>query len=181
MIRNAALLVVNIQAALLDLCPWNKKEFMETAVSVLGACRAAGVPVVFARHEGGPGSIYEPGTDGWNMPREVAPLPGEAIIDKRYSSAFHRTDLQEHLESIGCRNLILMGMQTEFCIDATCKSAFEREFSVTIPLEGHTTLDYEHVTAATLHKLYSRDIWDGRFASVLPAAELIRGLSFGKS
>lgn len=177
MIRNAALLVVDIQVALLDLCPWNKETFMETACSLLAACRAAGIPVVFVRHEGAPGGIFERDTAGWAIAPEVAPLPGEKIFDKRYSSAFHRTALQEHLESIGCRNLILMGMQTEFCMDATCKSAFEREFTVTVPLEGHTTLDHGNIRAATLHAFYSQGIWDGRFATVIPAAELLPELS----
>ena len=54
---------------------------------------------------------------------------GERIFEKCYNSAFKDTGLEEYLKEKKITDIILGGLQTEYCIDATCKSAFERGLS----------------------------------------------------
>jgi len=63
----------------------------------------------------------------------MAPQNTDKIIDKKYNSVFGKTELHQYLQAIDASNIILCGMQTEYCIDATCKAAFEMDYNVTIP------------------------------------------------
>jgi nicotinamidase-related amidase len=63
-------------------------------------------------------------------------------------------------------------MQTEYCIDATCKAAFEHGFSIIIPEQTNTTFDNQYMNAKTLYEFYHYQIWQNRFARVLPMEEV---------
>ena len=72
-------------------------------------------------------------------------------------------------------DLILMGMQTEYCIDATCKAAFELGYGVVIPTGATTTYDNEFMSGEATVRFYEEKIWAGRFADLMPA-EAVLGL-----
>ena len=63
-------------------------------------------------------------------------------------------------------------MQTEYCVDATCKVAFELGFQVIIPRNTTTTFDCDFATGEALAKYYEEQIWAGRYASVVPVEEV---------
>ncbi|WP_411676144.1 hypothetical protein [Caproicibacter sp.] len=68
-------------------------------------------------------------------------------------------------------------MQTEYCIDSTCKTAFELGFGVIIPEGTFTTFDNGPLDAAELCEFYSSRIWNRRFASVIPFKDLAKLIS----
>lgn len=70
-------------------------------------------------------------------------------------------------------------MQTEYCIDATCKSALERGYQVILPKGGTTTYDNDFLSAEMLCRYYEEKIWNGRFASVL-APDTVCGMLHNK-
>lgn len=72
-----------------------------------------------------------------------------------------------------CYESILVGLQTEYCIDTTCKIAFEYGYNVIIPEETNTTFDNEYLPGNMLYELYNYKIWDKRFANVIPVKEVI--------
>lgn len=100
------------------------------------------------------------------MSKIITPNPGEVIFDKQFNSAFVKTDLKNYLANKGIETIILVGMQTEYCIDATCKSAFEHGFKVIIPEKTNTTYDNGVLTAKQIYEHYMDRIWKGRFARV---------------
>lgn len=165
---GAALLVVDVQQALLDKGPWGKEQLVGSIAGLLGAFRAAGRPVVFVRHDDGPGTGLAFGAPGWQVAREVAPLPGERVFDKRFNSAFMGTGLGGYLEKLGADTLVIAGMQTEYCIDATIKSAFERGYRVLVPAEGVATFGNGGLDAGQIGRFFLGNIWQGRYAQVLP-------------
>ncbi|MBO4305623.1 MAG: isochorismatase family protein [Clostridia bacterium] len=59
-----------------------------------------------------------------------------------------------------------MGLQTNYCIDATVKSAFERGFDVIIPDGTNSTFDNKYMTAETAVKYYNEDVWEELVDSV---------------
>ena len=61
---------------------------------------------------------------------------------------------------------------TDYCIDATCKAAFEHGFKVVIPKQTNTTFDNEYLTGEKLYEYYNYKIWDKRFARVIAVEEL---------
>lgn len=174
---HAVLLVVDVQKGLMEEGPHQGKNVLQRIRSLISACRKSEVEVVYVRHDGGAGSGLEPGTDGFEICAEIAPQHGEKVFVKQYNSAFLKTGLKDYLDQRGIREIILVGMQTEYCIDATCKTAFELGFRVLIPEGTVTTFDNGPLSAAQLCDFYSARIWNKRFASVLPFSDLLQAVS----
>lgn len=170
--QNAALLVVDVQQGLLDKGPFEKERLVKTLGRLLGEFRRGERPVLFVRHDDGPGTELAAGARGWEIAREVSPLKGEKIFDKRFNSAFLETGLEKHLGELGIKTLVVAGMQTEYCIDATVKSAFERGFQVLLPKGGITTFDNGGFPAARINRFYYENIWQGRFGEIVEGAIL---------
>ncbi len=72
------------------------------------------------------------------------------IIRKQASDAFYETPLDDVLHSLGVSHLVVTGMQTEYCVDATSRRATSLGYDVTLVADGHTTGDYELLRAAQI-------------------------------
>ena len=108
--------------------PYNDEQVILNIKHLISYCRNKCIEVIYVRHDDGAGSELERNTDGWQIYSEIAPQIDDMIFDKKYNSAFLHTGLKEYLDSKKTRNIILVGLQTEYCIDATCKAAFEYDY-----------------------------------------------------
>ncbi len=171
---NIILLVVDVQSTLIKKHPYNEKKVIENINKLILTAKGSNKEVVYVRHNDGEGSDLEMGSDGWQIYHDIAPDNGEYIVDKEYNSAFHKTGLREYLERKKIDTIILVGLQTEYCIDATLKSAFDYEYKIIIPEETNTTFDNEYLPGRKLYELYNYKIWNNRFANVLSMKKVIR-------
>ncbi|PLZ00630.1 cysteine hydrolase [Burkholderia sp. WAC0059] len=78
------------------------------------------------------GRLLVRGEAGWQFIAELAPLPGEIVIDKPGTGAFHGTDLYHVLITSGISNLVLVGVTTGVCITSTAREASDRGFNVLV-------------------------------------------------
>ncbi len=171
---NIVLLVVDVQNALMNEHPHQERRVIESIQKLLDAARSHQKEIVYVRHDDGPGTEFEYGTDGWQIYEEVAPKEGEFIVEKRYNSAFHKTGLKAYLDSKQVDTILLTGMQTEYCIDATLRSAFDLEYTVIIPEGTNTTFDNEYLSGEKLYEYYNFKIWNNRYAKVVTLEEAVR-------
>jgi nicotinamidase-related amidase len=104
----------------------------------------------------------------------VAPQAGEPVTVKRRNSGFYQTDLDAKLKAAGIDALVIAGMQTEYCVDATVRSAFERDYRVTVAADAHTTFDGDILPAPTIIA-YTQHIWNGRYARLKSSDEIAFG------
>jgi len=134
-----ALLVIDVQRALLDeLSPLRRDELLATLVPFLDRARAAGIPIVYIRNDGSPDELI-PGTPEWEIGDEVAPHPGDTIVEKRHNDAFVETNLTDVLTTLGTDHLIVSGMQTDYCVNATLRGAARHGYRTTLVADAHAT------------------------------------------
>jgi len=145
----SALMIVDVQQGMFALpSPLHRgEEVVRRIAGLLERARTAGAPVVHIQHDGGPGDVLAKGSAGWPHHPLVAPRPGEIVVEKRNSGAFHDTDLHRRLGEAGVDRLVIAGMQTEMCVDSACRGAKALNYRVALVADGHTTYDTPVITA----------------------------------
>lgn len=81
-------------------------------------------------------NVLEPGSRWVDVDSRLAPLPGEAVIEKRWASGFFATDLADRLEAAGADSLVVTGLTTSGCVRATVLDGLQHDFPVVVPREA---------------------------------------------
>ncbi len=158
------LLVIDMQKGLIDEELYDCESFMENCIRLIDAARKKHVEVIYAQHDAGPGSGLTIGDKGFEIADEVRPEPGEKVFIKTINSCFGNKELKKYLKKYlkkqEDRRLMIIGLQTNYCIDATVKSAFERGFEVIVPEGTNSTFDNDYMNAETTVRYYNEDVWE---------------------
>jgi nicotinamidase-related amidase len=146
---DTALLVIDVQVGNFDESApvYGGSDLLDKIGRLIAQARKAGVPVVYVQHCGPEGAVDEPGTPGWEIHPAIAPVEGDPVVPKRHPDAFQDTTLQTELASRGIKGLIITGIQTEYCVDTTCRRAYSLGYDVTLVEDAHSTWDTDLFTA----------------------------------
>jgi nicotinamidase-related amidase len=173
--ENTLLLIVDVQNAIADQKPYLFEEVISNIRLLLEVSRQFHKPVIFIQHDDGIGSELEINSRGWEIVKEIAPLPGERVIPKRFNSAFRETSLEKELNEMKIKKLIIVGLQTEFCIDTTIRVAFEKGFEVILPENTHSTIDGKFLSAREII-MHHNHLFNNRFGRIVKMDEVVNNL-----
>jgi nicotinamidase-related amidase len=168
---DTALLVVDVQVGMFDGPDGpvhGGEHLLEKVAALIRKARDAGASVIYVQHCEGAGEIFEPDTRWWQIHPSIAPLDGEPVVEKRTPDSFLDTKLAEELEARGINRLVLTGMQTEYCVDTTCRRAFGLGYDVTLVKDAHGTWDTDRLTATQI-VAHHNEVLGGSFARVVEA------------
>lgn len=146
---NTALLVIDMQCALVEEAS-EPEPVLERIGGLLAQARASDTPVIFIQHEEEDYPPMNHGAAGWQIHSSIAPVEGEPTLRKRTPDSFYETPLAAELERRGITRLIVTGMQTDYCVNATCRAALSHGYDVTLVADAHTTSDTELLSAAQI-------------------------------
>ena len=146
---NTALLVIDVQNGMfLEEYPvYNSEKLVQTIKSLIEKARLSLTPVIYVQHNEGEGAPLATGTTGWEIIPEIAPEEHDLIIQKKTPDSFYQTPLDQELKKRSITHLVIVGIQTEICVDTTTRSAFGHNYKVTLVTDAHGTFNSEHLTA----------------------------------
>ena len=141
-----ALLVIDVQKALVQ-GAYREEEMLAAIRVATDKIRNKGGAIVYIQHCH---TKYEPmkkGNPGWALHEALDVQSSDCFVEKEASDAFYETPLDALLKGMDVDHVYVVGLQTEYCVDATCRSALSNGYGVTLVGDAHTTGD-DLLTAA---------------------------------
>jgi len=175
-----ALVVIDIQN---DYFPGGKMALEDPDAAAANAARALeqfrshGWPLFHVRHLSvRPGStFFIPGTAGAEFHASVRPRDGETVVEKNFPNSFRGTPLDSLLKGAGVNELVVAGMMTHMCVDASVRQAADLGYKVTLLGDACATRAQtyagETVPARQVHAAFLAAL-NGFYAKVVSAREL---------
>ena len=181
---NTALLVIDIQK---EYFPGGRRELVEP----LKAAQKAYLLLQFFREHSGhhvhiqhvanqPGATsFIPGDRMTDIHDAVAHFEGEPLVQKHFPNAFRGTNLLDILKGWGTERVVICGMMTHMCVDATARAAGDLGFHVMVAEDACATMDLKFgesvIPADHVHKAFLAAL--KTYGQVLPAEQILAQLA----
>ena len=159
---KTAFIIIDVQNILVE-TGFQTNSLLEKISYLQNQARSKNIEIIYVQHiENSEAQTSE----DWQLSALLNRKPDEKVFQKKYNSIFKETGLKDYLDKEDIGRLVLCGMQTEYCVDASVKVGFEFDYKLVIPKGAFTTFDGEDASAEKINTFYQK-IWGGRFADVL--------------
>ena len=115
------------------------ETFVYRIKTLIKEARNNNIEVMYVIHDDGVGQKLTKGALGYEIYEEFQPMSNEHVFDKNINSAFKDTGLLDYLHEKDEDTIIIVGLQTDYCIDATVKCGFEYRFKMIVPANTNST------------------------------------------
>ncbi|MBM6617824.1 cysteine hydrolase family protein [Bacillus suaedaesalsae] len=169
---KSALLIIDVQNGMFTEGKevYRGKTLLDKISNLITKARATDTQIIYVQHNAPAGRPLETGTVGWEIHSHIFPQVEDVIIQKSTPDSFHHTSLEEELKLRNIGHLYITGIQTEVCVDTTCRRAFSMGYKVILISDSHSTWDSEEITAQQIMNHHNNVLrW---FAEVLPSDEV---------
>ena len=173
-LKNSAVVLIDCQMEYVDggLALPHVKSALAEAKRLVESARKAGAPVIHVVHKGRPGGLFDLDGPKGKIAPDVAPAPGETVVQKPLPNAFAKTNLEEVLKATGRKEIVVAGFMTHMCVSSTVRAALDLGYRATVVAGAAATRDLPApdggvFDAATLHRAALVELAD-RFAIVVP-------------
>lgn len=171
------LLVIDIQKGITDSRLYNYDSFIERVVKIVDTARENGVEIIYFQHDDGPGTGFSVGDKIFEIDDRITPAEGDKVYIKYVYSCFSNKEFAAYMDSLDDKELMIIGLQTNFCIDSTIRSAYDRGYRVIIPEGTNSTFDNNYMDRETTFKYYNQMMWPGWFAEIVSMEDALAMLA----
>lgn len=174
---NTALLIIDVQSALCsgqEEC-FDSPRMIRTINELSARARAVGLPVILIQHEELEGALTY-GSSAWQLADGLLTAPDDLRVRKTTPDAFYQTDLLLLLQARMIDRVVICGLQTDYCVNATVRQAHALGYDVVLAADAHSTVDNGSMAAEQIIANHNNRL--GRLSSavsridVLPAGEI---------
>ena len=142
-------------------------ELLKRVTILIEKARKNNVEVIYVQHDAGEDSGFTKGDESFEISEQVAPKDNEKVFVKTINSAFGNPEFTNYLLKSKDKELMIVGLQTDFCIDSTIKSAFERGYKIFVPNGTNSTFSNDYIDAETVYKYFNEWVWPDTFAKCI--------------
>jgi len=121
----------------------NSQKVSLNAKKLLEEFRKKGFPIIYIQHFSirEDATFFIPNSIGVQIHENVKPKDGEVIVEKNYPNSFLETNLEEILNSLDTKELVICGMMSHMCVDSTVRAAFDKGYKCEVIYDACTTKD----------------------------------------
>lgn len=173
-----ALLIIDVQRALCsgEYECYDIPRVIQTINHLSARARKARVPVVLIQHEEKDSPLAH-GAEGWQLAEGLETAEKDLHVRKTTPDSFYQTNLQKLLPKEDFDSLVICGLQTDYCVNATVRQAHQLGYDVVLVADAHSTLDNGNMSAEDIIAEHNKDLahLTGAMAriDVKPAADII--------
>ena len=145
---STALLIIDVQKSLVDAGIWDSERVINRLNQLIAKARSEHIPVVLVRD-----TRIEPHGEFHDS---LDCKKNDIEIVKSFCDSFMETKLDEMLRSKNISRLVVGGMQSDFCVDTTCRQGAANGYDVLLVADAHSTIDHEHLKAEQIVAHHNR-------------------------
>ncbi|MDP4549323.1 cysteine hydrolase family protein [Alkalihalobacillus macyae] len=163
---RTALLIIDVQNGMFkrgsSVC--NDAKLLYNLKKVTASAKSEGMPIFYIQHET-KGKQLNRNSIEWQIHPFFKVEKEDEVIYKTTPDSFHQTNLEQKLRDRQIQHLVISGIQTEVCVDTTCRSAFSKGFSIDLILDAHSTWNSPDLSAHKIIQHHNRTL--GWFTNLL--------------
>ena len=172
--KNTALLIIDVQEEMFSDTQnplYKSDELLSKVKFLIELARISKIPIIYIQHTEKDEEPMGKGKPGWKIHHRVSPLKDDIVVLKYTPDSFHNTELHEILSARNISKIVIAGLQTEYCIDTTCRRAYSLGYDTTLVRDAHSTYNNKTLTAEQIIEHHNQIIGSW-FAKLIPCDEI---------